>query len=220
MCAAVTAQAWIFDFDNHYYEAEDAFTRHQDPGLRTRGVRWAEVDGRRRLLVGGTVNSYIANPTFDPVAQPGALYDWYRGNPQRQQIREAFGELEPIRPEYRDRDARLAVMDDQGLAATLLFPTLGVGIEDALKHDPDACLKVFEAFNRWVEDDWGYRYQDRLFAVPYISLLDPAAAAAELARVIEAGAVAVNVRSAPVPVPGGHRSPFDPAYDGVWGLAA
>ncbi len=220
MCAAVTAQAWIFDFDNHYYEAEDAFTRYQDPGLRTRGVRWAEVDGRRRLLVGGTVNSYIANPTFDPVARPGALYDWYRGNPRGQQIREAFGELEPIRPEYRDRDARLAAMDDQGLAATLLFPTLGVGIEDALKHDPDACMKVFEAFNRWVEDDWGLRYQDRLFAVPYISLLDPAAAVAELARVIEAGAVAVNVRSAPVPVPGGHRSPFDPAYDGVWGLAA
>ncbi|HEX5945725.1 MAG TPA: amidohydrolase family protein [Acidimicrobiales bacterium] len=216
----MAAQAWIFDFDNHYYEAEDAFTRYQDPGLRGRGVRWAEVDGRRRLLVGGTVNSYIANPTFDPVAQPGALYDWYRGNPERQTIRDAFGELEPIRPEYRDRDARLAVMDEQGLAATLLFPTLGVGIEDALKHDPEACHKAFEAFNRWVEDDWGYRYQGRLFAVPYISLLDPAAAAAELARVIEAGAVAVNVRSAPVPVPGGHRSPFDPAYDGVWGLAA
>ena len=220
MCGAVAAQAWIFDFDNHYYEAEDAFTRYQDPGLRGRGVRWAEVDGRRRLLVGGAVNSYIANPTFDPVAQPGALYDWYRGNPERQTIRDAFGDLEPIRPEYRDRDARLAVMDDQGLAATLLFPTLGVGIEDALKHDPDACHKAFEAFNRWVEDDWGYRYQGRLFAVPYISLLDPGAAAAELARVIAAGAVAVNVRSAPVPGPGGHRSPFDPAYDGVWGLAA
>ena len=220
MLPAVTAQAWIFDFDNHYYEAEDAFTRYQDRGLRTRGVRWAEVDGRRRLLVGGTINSYIANPTFDPVAQPGALYDWYRGNPERQQIREAFGELEPIRPEYRDRDARLAVMDEQGLAAALLFPTLGVGVEDALKDDPEACMKVFEAFNRWVEDDWGHRYRDRLFAVPYISLLDPTAAAAELARVIEAGAVAVNVRSAPVPVPGGHRSPFDRAYDGVWGLAA
>ena len=220
MCGAVAAQAWIFDFDNHYYEAEDAFTRYQDPSLRSRGVRWADVDGRRRLLVGGTVNSYIANPTFDPVAKPGALYDWYRGNPQHQQIREAFGELEPIRPEYRDRDARLAVMDEQGLAAALLFPTLGVGIEDALKYDPDACLEVFSAFNRWVEDDWGYRYQDRLFAVPYIPLLDPAAAAAELARVIDAGAVAVNVRSAPVPVPGGHRSPFDPAYDGVWGTAA
>ena len=33
----------IFDFDNHYYESEDAFTRHQDKAFRSRGVRWAEI---------------------------------------------------------------------------------------------------------------------------------------------------------------------------------
>jgi len=210
----------IFDFDNHYYEAEDAFTRHQDPTLRNRGVRWAEVDGRRRLLVGGTINSYIANPTFDPVAKPGALYDWYRGNPRKQTITEAFGELEPLRPEYRDRDVRLEVMDEQGVAGALLFPTLGVGVEDALKHDPEACAKVFHGFNQWLDEDWGYRYQDRIFAAPYVPLLDPVAAVDELEQVVGAGPVAVNVRSAPVPVPGGYRSPFDPVYDRFWGLAA
>ena len=30
----------IFDFDNHYYESTDAFTRHQDKALRNRGVRY------------------------------------------------------------------------------------------------------------------------------------------------------------------------------------
>jgi predicted TIM-barrel fold metal-dependent hydrolase len=210
----------IFDFDNHYYESTDAFTRHQDPAMRSRGVRWAEIDGRRRLVVGGTVNSYIANPTFDPVAKPGSLFDWYRGNPQQQNIREAFGELEPLRPEYQDREIRLKVMDEQGLIGTLLFPTLGVGIEDALKNDPEACSKSFTSFNRWLEEDWGFAYEGRIFAVPYIPLLDPVAAADELASVVDAGAIAVNVRSAPVPVPGGHRSPFDTAYDRFWGLAA
>jgi predicted TIM-barrel fold metal-dependent hydrolase len=218
--ADVASTAWIFDFDNHYYESGDAFTRYQDRGLRNRGVRWADIDGRRRLLVGGTINSYVANPTFDPVAKPGALYEWYRGNPHRQRITEAFGELEPLRPEYRDREVRLKVMDEQGLAGALLFPTLGVGVEDALKHDPEACHQVFHAFNRWLDEDWGYRYRGRLFAVPYVPLLDPAAAVDELARVVEAGAVAVNVRSAPVPVPGGYRSPFDPVYDPFWGAAA
>ncbi|MCK9902080.1 amidohydrolase [Frankia sp. Cpl3] len=214
------AKPWIFDFDNHYYEAEDAFTRYQDRSLRNRGVRWAEVDGRRRLLVGGTLNSYIANPTFDPVAKPGALYDWYRGNPHQQQIKDAFGELEPLRPEYRDRRRRLQLMDEQGLAGMLLFPTLGVGVEDALRHDPEAGAKVFRAFNRWLDEDWGFDYEGRLFAVPYVPLLDPAAAVDELRRVIEAGAVVVNVRNAPVPAPGGFRSPFDPVYDPFWGLAA
>ncbi len=208
----------LFDFDNHYYEATDAFTRHLDPKLRSRGVQWVTVKGRERLLVGGQLNSYIVNPTFDPVSRPGALYSWYRGNPDQKALKDAFGELEPIRPEYRDRDARLAVMDEQGLGGTLLFPTLGVGIEDAIKHDKGATVAVFEAFNRWLEDDWGYNYKSRLFAVPYIQLLDPHAAAVELRRVLDLGAVAINIRNAPVPVPGGHRSPFEPDYDEFWGL--
>jgi predicted TIM-barrel fold metal-dependent hydrolase len=216
----MTDSTWILDFDNHYYEAEDAFTRYLDKGMRSRAVRWVEIDGRRRLLVGGKVNSYVANPTFDPVARPGSLFDWYRGNPQRQSIIEAFGELEPIRPEYRDREARLKVMDDQGLAATLLFPTLGVGIEEALARDPEACTAAFRAFNRWLEDDWGYRYEGRIFAVPYIAMVDPGAAVDELQSLLDRDALVVNIRNAPVPVPGGYRSPFDPVYDRFWGLAA
>ena len=210
----------IFDFDNHYYEAEDAFTRYQDKRLRSRGVRWAEIDGRRRLVIGGKVNSYVANPTFDPVAKPGSLFEWYRGNPEQKTIVEAFGELEPIRPEYRDPAARLAVMDQQHVGATLLFPTLGVGVEDALRDDPEAAAAAFHAFNLWLEEDWGYRYEGRIFAVPYIQMLDPEAAADELRAVLDRGAIVVNVRNAPVPAPGGHRSPFDPAYDPFWGLAA
>ncbi|HEX4016199.1 MAG TPA: amidohydrolase family protein [Frankiaceae bacterium] len=216
----VSNECWIFDFDNHYYEAPDAFTRYQDRSLGSRGVRWADIDGRRRLLVGGTVNSYVANPTFDPVARPGSLYDWYRGNPRQQRIVEAFGELEPLRPEYQDRVQRLKVMQEQGLVGALLFPTLGVGMEEALKGDCDACARVFEGFNRWLDEDWGTRFEGRLFAVPYIPMLDPAAAEAELRRALERGAVAVNVRTAPVPVPGGYRSPFDDAYDRFWALAA
>jgi len=210
----------IFDFDGHYYEAADAFTRHADRHLGTRGVQWAEADGKVRLLVGGRINRYIANPTFDPVSKPGALYHWYRGNPERQSIVEAFGDLEPIRDAYRDRDARLAAMDAQGVGATLLFPTMGVGLEEALKDDPEAGALVFAAFNRWLEDDWGYAYRDRIFAVPYVPLLDPVAAHGELRRLIERGARVVNVRNAPVPVAGGHRSPFEADYDAFWGLVA
>jgi predicted TIM-barrel fold metal-dependent hydrolase len=218
--ARMEGSSWIFDFDNHYYEATDAFTRYQDRSLGNRGVRWADINGRRRLLVGGTINSYIANPTFDPVARPGSLYHWYRGNPGQQLIKDAFGELEPLRPEYQDRDVRVKVMDEQGLAGALLFPTLGVGLEEALKHDPHACAKVFEAFNRWLDEDWGFRFANRLFAVPCIPFLDPSAAEAELERVLAQGAVAVNIRNAPVPVPGGYRSPFDPVYERFWALAA
>ena len=100
-----------FDADNHYYEATDAYTRHIDPAMAKRAMQWAEIDGRRRLLVGGKINRFIPNPTFDPVAKPGSLDEYFRGrNPADQDIRSLFGELEPIRPEYRDPAARISAM--------------------------------------------------------------------------------------------------------------
>ena len=53
-----------FDADNHYYEAEGAFTRHVDPKMHKRCMQWAQIDGRQRLLVGGKVNRFIPNPTL------------------------------------------------------------------------------------------------------------------------------------------------------------
>ena len=211
----------LFDFDGHYYEARDAFTRHAPKSLGSRGVQWMESGGKPRLLVGGLLNKYIPNPTFEPkVSKPGALYRWYRGNPDRLDIKDAFGELEPTPAAYRNRDARLAAMDAQGVGATTLFPTLGVGMEEALKGDPEAAAIVFSAFNRWVEEEWGFNYKNRIFAVPYVPMLDAGAAHRELARLVGQGATIVNIRNSPVPIPGGFRSPFDPLYDGFWGLAA
>ncbi|MCB0963159.1 MAG: hypothetical protein KDA98_07640, partial [Acidimicrobiales bacterium] len=122
----------VFDADNHYYEPTDAFTRHLEHGMAKRTMQWAEVDGRTRLLVGGKVNRFIPNPQFDPVARPGCLDDYFRGRSPADDIRGAFGELEPISPAYRDPAARLEVMDAQGMEGCFLFPTLAVGMEEAL----------------------------------------------------------------------------------------
>jgi predicted TIM-barrel fold metal-dependent hydrolase len=208
-----------FDADNHYYEATDAYTRHIDPAMAKRAMQWAEIDGRTRLLVGGKVNKFIPNPTFDPVAHAGSLIEYFRGrNPGAQDMRSLFGELEPIRPEYRDRDARLAVMDRQGLDGCFLFPTLGVGMEEALAHDPPALVAAFAAFNRWLEDDWGYAYQERIFAAPMITLVDVEAAVAELTRVLEADARMVCIKGGPAHSPSGLISPADHRFDPFWGL--
>ena len=68
-------------------------------------------------------------------------------------------QVEPLRAEYRDRDARVAVAEEQGLDAVLLFPTLGCGVEEALRDDVPATMASLSAFNRWLEDDWGFSYQ-------------------------------------------------------------
>jgi len=206
----------IFDADNHYYEATDAFTRHIDPKLAKRAIQWATIDGKQRLLVAGKVNRFIPNPTFDPVAKPGALDAYFRGEKAGDDIRSAFGALDPIPAEYRDRDARIAVMDRQGMEGCFVFPTLGVGMEESLTHDPEAAHAAFHAFNQWLEDDWGFNFRDRLFAAPMLTLLDPARAVDEVEWVLERGARVVVMRAAPVMMPTGGRSPGDELFDPVW----
>ena len=116
----------VFDADNHYYEALDAFTRHLDPRVGPRTVQWAEINGRRYHVVGGRVSHAVVNPTFDPIAKAGAMHDYFRGNPDGKSPVEFLRDREPIRAEYRDRDARLQTMDEFGLEWIWMFPTLGI----------------------------------------------------------------------------------------------
>ena len=44
--------------------------------------------------------------------------------------------------------------------------------EELLKHDPGRGHADVQAFNRWLDEDWGFAYQDRIFAAPYITLAD------------------------------------------------
>jgi predicted TIM-barrel fold metal-dependent hydrolase len=205
-----------FDADNHYYEALDAFTRHLDPAWRARAVDVAEVRGRVRHVVGGRVSHAVTNPTFNPIVKPGCLYGYFRSNPDGRPREDYMRESEPIPAHYRNRDARISVMDEQGLSAVWMFPTLGVLYEHELRHDPQAVAVTFRAFNRWLDEDWGLHYQDRIFGVPYIPLVDVDFAVSELEWAIDGGARLVCMRPAAPNTAVGPRSPADPMFDPFW----
>jgi predicted TIM-barrel fold metal-dependent hydrolase len=205
-----------FDADQHYYEIEESFTRHLDPAFRRRGVRFVKAGKRVEMVAGDRVNRFIPNPTFDPVIVPGCLDLHFRGQVPEGMDRSKMSRVEPIRKEYRDRDARIAVLDEQGVGAALLFPTMGVGVEEALRDDVPALMATLRAFNRWLEEDWGFDYKGRLFAVPLIALSDPDQAAQEVEWCVARGARMLHLRPAPVPTATGYRSPGDPIFDPVW----
>ena len=205
------------DADNHYYEALDAFTRHLDPEFKRRGVRVVRDGSHVEILIAGKVNNFIPNPTFDPVIVPGCLDLQFRGQIPEGVDPRTLTRVEPISESYRDRDARIAKLDEQGLDAALLFPTLGCGVEHALRHDIPATMASLSAFNRWLDEDWGFSYQDRIIAAPMISLADPEAAVREIDWVLERNARIVHVRPAPVPTGGAlGRSLGDKIHDPVW----
>lgn len=209
------------DADNHYYEPLDAFTRHLDRKFAWRGVHPVQDGKRVQLLIGGRVNRFIPNPTFDPIIVPGCLDAQFRGRIPEGVDPRTLMKVESLRDEYRDRDKRLAVVESQGLDAVLLFPTLGCGVEQALRDDVDATMASLQAFNRWLEEDWGFDHHGRLIGVPMLSLADPDAACAEVDSLLARGARIVHVRPAPVPGANGtSRSLGNKLHDPVWARLA
>jgi predicted TIM-barrel fold metal-dependent hydrolase len=203
----------VFDADNHYWETSDAFTRHRSPAFADRGVLVREVDGRVRYVVDGELHPWIPGPgDKNPRPQPGAFLDR-----SGRSIAEMLTSEDPAaHPEWFGRDARIEVMDAQGVEACWMFPSQGVCMEGPMQPDIEAILDIFGAFNRWIDDEWGYAHQGRIFGTPYLTLSDLDWANRELERVIERGARVVAVRPGPVFTAAGWRSPADPAFDGFW----
>jgi predicted TIM-barrel fold metal-dependent hydrolase len=209
------------DADNHYYEPLDAFTRHLDPEFKRRGVVVVKNGTHTELVIGGRINGFIPNPTFDPVIVPGCMDLQFRGRIPEGVDPRSLTRVEPISACYRDRNARIEKMEEQGLEAILVFPTLGCGVEQALVEDIAATMASLRAFNSWLEEDWGFAYQNRIITAPMISLADPEAAAEEVDRVLHRGARLVHVR--PAPVPTGlrkGRSLGNRLHDPVWARLA
>ncbi len=205
-----------FDCDNHYYESKDAFTRHVPEEMRARVVQWAEVNGRKYHVVGGKLSKAVTNPTWDPIAKPGALHKYFRGNPEGKNPMEYLKDREPLPAAYVDRDARLKVIESQNLESIWLFPTLGVLYEELLKDDTPAVVALMRGFNRWIEENWGFDYKGKIFASPYISLVDLDQAVSELEWCLEKGARTIVMRPAPIWTEGGQLSPGDPVFDPFW----
>jgi hypothetical protein len=209
-----------FDADNHYYEAVDAFTRHVPKAMQGRCVQWAEIDGHKHHLVGGKLAHAVKNPTWNPIAKPGSIAAFLRGNPEKLDPKTLLADREPLPDCYMDRDARVATLEAQGLEGVWLFPTLGVLYEELLKQDTEAVTTLFRAFNRWLEEDWGCNYKGKIFASPYISLADVDFACEELEWALAQDARTVVLRPAAVwTAKDGVRSPSDPMFDPFWARA-
>ncbi|WP_283634943.1 amidohydrolase family protein, partial [Mycolicibacterium poriferae] len=211
------------DVDNHYYEPIDSFTRHLPKEFKRRGVQMLTEGKRTFAVMGGVVNHFIPNPTFDPIIEPGCLDLLFRGeipdgvDPASLMKVDRLGD----HPEYQNRDARVKILDKQNLETVFMLPTFACGVEEALKNDIEATMASVHAFNLWLDEDWGFDRPDhRFLSAPIISLADPDKAVEEVDFVLGRGAKLVCVRPAPVPGAVRPRSLGDPVHDPVWARLA
>ncbi len=138
----------VYDADNHLYESQEAMTAHL-PRKWRKEFQYVEVNGRTKLAIGGQISEFIPNPTFDVLAAPGVHETWYRNaNPEGLTLRELSGKPIACAPAYRNGADRLVLLDELGIHATLMFPTLAsvVVIPRAQVQAANNCVRAILTF--------------------------------------------------------------------------
>jgi predicted TIM-barrel fold metal-dependent hydrolase len=205
----------IFDVDNHMYENQDALTKFL-PDAHKGAIEYVEHRGRTKIMVRGQVTDYIPNPTFSTVGSPGAQEDYFKaGAPAGMSRRDIMKPMKAL-PAFFDPAPRVELMDELGIDRTLLFPTLASLVEERMADDPELTHVVIHALNQWIAEHWSFDYEERIFAVPIITLPIVERAIEELEWVAAQGAKAILIRPAPVPGYRGRRSFALPEFDPFW----
>jgi len=202
----------FFDADNHYYEPVDMYERYVDPQYRDRTFTLQERDGDTVVLFRGRPFGFVGGVGSQRRIRPGSLRARLRG--------ELTDDDAPSDDRYAaDVTARIELMDRQGIEATLMFPSTGVTIANAIGDDAELLAVHVRAFNRWLSETWGFDHAHRIFSPAMIHLADPDAAVAELEFALDHGARAIQMLPGPAVWSQGDRpgrSPADKVYDPFW----
>ena len=147
-----------FDSDNHYYEAPDCFSRHIESRHREKAITSHQrADGEWEVMVGDRPYNFM-HVKFDKTNAPGSMYEMFRAKRDNPDL--SWGDsytAENMLPAYKQPDARLELLDSQGVEWAILLPTFGVSVEEYMVDDVEQTYANLRAFNRWLEDDWGLR---------------------------------------------------------------
>jgi predicted TIM-barrel fold metal-dependent hydrolase len=200
----------MFDCDNHIYEPNDAVTRYLPREHLHHAITTVTLaNGDEGLLAGGRLVTGIDHP-IDKAHRPGALKEMLRQMKSGQPV-ETY-QLEDLRPEYLDRDARLKLMDEQRVDRALLYPaTMGTMAEHYVRGVEPLYVNL-HAYNQFLHDTWGFDRDGRIYTPAVLSLRDLDHAVRELEFVLACGARFVMLQAGPAY----GRSPGDPYFDPFW----
>jgi predicted TIM-barrel fold metal-dependent hydrolase len=202
------------DFDSHYYEPDDCFSRHIESKFKQRTIRCdrSSSDGMGRMLIEDERLAFTSVIQNDFVGAPGIMKAFFKGE------NEDGGavNLKPICPRdfpyMMHKNPRLQLMDTQSIQACVMLPTLGVTVQHHLSKHAEIEYPTLRAFNRWVEEEWGFGSDKRIYAAACLTLNHLDSAVKELERLIKTGVKLIHLPCGPV----NGRSPADPYFDRFW----
>ena len=201
----------VVDADGHIMEPSDLWEKNIEPRFRDRalrirkdedGLEYMEIDGRKsKIMNGGSFGGYSGI---------GATLE------EREAIWFKSGgiEYEDARfPAARDPDERIGWMDEKGIDASVLYPSMGISWQTECP-DPKLAAAYCRVYNDWLSD-FCRGYPDRLVAVAQVPLIDVEEGVAEIRRAAGLGMKSVYLFSHPA---NGIRY-GDPYYDPFWAEA-
>ncbi|MGH7836442.1 MAG: amidohydrolase family protein, partial [Candidatus Binataceae bacterium] len=198
----------LIDADGHILEPPDLFERYLEGRYRERATRFRidddgfeflEIDGKKSELSSPAMLSSLGGmkKLRELGEKVGAFNDGRRKElyARAQEKHAALDSLGTGRredtylagcaPGAMDLKERLQILDSEGMAKTVIYPTLGL-LWEAEIFDPALASAHCRAYNRWIAEfcnDSG----GRLVPIAHISLGDPQEAASELQRAVKAG---------------------------------
>jgi uncharacterized protein len=192
------AEAMVIDADGHILEPPDLWEKYLEDKYRPKAIRLrAGADGYEYLEIAGAPAKLVRPGQLASLGGMGKQVEEARR--RREQFINA-GKAEQLRyakpkPEdtyvkgaafgTMDMKERIELLDREGMAKSILYPTLGL-LWEAEVMDAELSSAYCRAYNRWIADfcrDSG----GRLVPIAHLSLGDPDEAARELERAVSDG---------------------------------
>lgn len=200
--AATPPTTLVIDADSHVLEPADLWQTYLEPEYRDRAIRIVETDGVEQLIMGEQV---ILTGTLAGLG--GAHIE--RGLLFAGGLKYADG----CPPASYDPRARIALYDDWGVTAGVVFPTIGIL---PFPGDDNALASAYcRAYNRW-QAEFAADARGRVIPIAHVNLADVDEAIRELQWCLDRGFKGVFIPPEPV---NGIR-PGDPHFDPFWSVCA
>ena len=182
--------------DSHITEPPDCYRAHIDPKFRDVAPHIVSdaklgdiyvVNGMKRTIPMGLVAAAGRDPST---------------------LRMTGGRFEDLHRGGWDSTVRLADQDRDGVAAEIIYPTVGMVLCN--HHDLDYKVACFEAYNRWLAEYVSHA-PDRLIGMGQTAVRTVAEGVADLQRIKDMGFRGVMMPGMP-----GVSDYDDPIYDPLW----
>jgi len=196
------ARPFVVDMDSHVMEPPDLWqnyleTKYRDRAIcirrRDDGVEELVVD--RKVILAGRLAALggVEHRPEQAFTDPGLTY------------------LDGCPPASYDTAARVALLDEWGVDAGAVFPTIGILWDK--EEDPELAMAYARAYNNW-QWDFARPALERILPIAQIPLYDVELAKKELQRCLDLGFKGMFL--APEPVCG--KRPSHPDFDPLWQL--